>query len=147
MTDPATGTFVHVTYIAATPERVWQALTEPEFTRRFWNGRVVESDWRIGSRVTFRHDDGGIDSAGTVLAADRPRRLSLLDANGTTSTFELTAIGDVVRLTLTNTGLDTTNSMFRLVSNGWPFVLANLKTLLETRRILPMPESVVFAYR
>jgi hypothetical protein len=82
-----------------------------------------------------------------VLAADRPRLLSLLDTNGTTSTFELTALGDVVRLTLTNTGLDTENSMFRLVSNGWPFVLANLKTLLETRRVLPMPESVLAAYR
>lgn len=152
MTDPATGTFVYVTYISATRERVWQALTDPEFTRRFWNGRMLDTDWRVGSAITFRHDyDDSIESSGTVLAVDQPRRLSYatVDHDGRESvvTFELLATGDVVMLTVTHTGLDTAGSMFRLVSGGWSFVLSNLKTLLETRRILPMPESVLFAHR
>jgi uncharacterized protein YndB with AHSA1/START domain len=152
MTDPVTGTFVYATHIAASRQRVWDALIDPDFTRRFWNGRVVESDWRIGSAIRFTHDyDDGIDSHGTVLAFEPPRRLSYtsVDHDGleTTVTFELVATGDVVALTLTHTGLDTAGSMFRLVGNGWSFILCNLKTLLETGRILPMPESVLLAYR
>jgi uncharacterized protein YndB with AHSA1/START domain len=143
---------VYVAHIAATPERVWTALTDPEFTRRFWNGRVLESDWRTGSAITIRHDyDDQVDSTGTVLVADRPKRLSYVsthpDGRESTVTFELRATGDVVALTVTHTGLDTEGAMFRLVSGGWPFVLSNLKTLLETGDVLPMPESVLTAYR
>jgi uncharacterized protein YndB with AHSA1/START domain len=152
MTDPTTGTFVYVAHIAAGPERVWAALRDPEYTRRFWQGRVMDTDWRPGSPITFRHEhDDQVESTGTVLAAQRPRRLSFVttdhDGRDTTVTFDLVANGDVVELTVTHTGLDTAGSMFRLVSHGWSLVMCNLKTLLETGRILPLPESLPFAYR
>ncbi|HEX5402097.1 MAG TPA: SRPBCC family protein [Pseudonocardiaceae bacterium] len=152
MTDPSTGTFVYVTHIAASPAEVWEALLNPEFTRRFWQGRVMDSDWRVGSKITFRLvDDDLVESTGTVLTADAQRTLSFVttdhDGRDSTVTFDLVANGDVVALTVTHTGLDTASSMFRLVSNGWSLVMCNLKTLLETGRILPMPESLPFAYR
>jgi len=127
-----TETFVYVTYIASTREKVWDALTNPEFTRQYWNGRLVESDWRVGSPVTIRHDyDDETDSlGGMVLDADRPRRLSF---------------NEVVKLTVIHAGLDEAGVL--AVSGGWSFILSNLKTLLESGTPLPMPHSVLAAYR
>jgi uncharacterized protein YndB with AHSA1/START domain len=139
-------TFVYVTYIASTREKVWEALTNPDFTRQYWNGRIVESDWRVGSPVVIRHDyDDQLDSlGGTVLAADRPRRL----AYGTPPnivTFELTDHEDVVKLTVTHSGLDQVS--VQTLVEGWSFILSNLKTLLESGAPMPMPESILAAYR
>jgi uncharacterized protein YndB with AHSA1/START domain len=152
MTDPTTGTFVYVTHIAASPAEVWEVLLNPEFTRRFWQGRVMESDWRVGSKITFRLDHADdIESTGTVLAIEAQRKLSFVttdhDGRDSAVTFDLVANGDVVALTVTHTGLDPAGSMFRLVSHGWSLVMCNMKTLLETGRILPLPESLPFAYR
>jgi uncharacterized protein YndB with AHSA1/START domain len=140
------NTFTYVTYIASTREKVWTALTDPEFTRRYWNGRLVESDWRVGSAVTFRHDyDEDTDGlGGTVLAADRPRRLSY-GVPPRTVTFELTDLDDVVQLTVVHEGLD--EAAARNAGGGWAFILSNLKTLLESGSPLPMPERVLAAYR
>lgn len=151
MTDPSTGVFVYVTYIATTRDKAWAALTEPEFTRIFWNGRILDTDWQAGSPITIRHDyDDTLDGTGTVLVADRPRRLSYSTVNAegreATVTFELTANGDVVALTVTHTGLTDASAM-RSASGGWSFILANLKTLLETGEPLPMPDQVLAAYR
>jgi uncharacterized protein YndB with AHSA1/START domain len=139
-------TFTYVTYIASTREEIWRALTEPEFTRRYWNGRLVESDWRIGSPVTIRHDyDDGIDSlGGKVIIADHPRRLSY-GVPPNVVTFELTGHDDVVKLTVIHEGLDDVG--VASVSEGWAFIVSNLKTLLESGRPLPMPETVLAAYR
>jgi uncharacterized protein YndB with AHSA1/START domain len=139
-------TFVYVTYIASTRDKVWDALTNPEFTRRYWNGRLVESDWRVGSPVVVRHDyDDVVDSlGGTVLEADRPRRLSY-GTPPSTVTFELTDHDDVVKLTVTHAGLDEAGLI--AVAGGWSFILSNLKTLLESGAPLPMPEQVLAAYR
>lgn len=139
-------TFTYVTYIASTRDKVWQALTEPEFTRRYWNGRLVESDWRVGSPVTIRHDyDDGVDSlGGKVIVADRPRRLSY-GVPPNSVTFELTDHQDVVKLTVIHQGLD--DEGVAAVSEGWAFILSNLKTFLESGDPLPMPEAVLAAYR
>jgi len=139
-------TFTYVTYIASTREEIWRALTEPEFTRRYWNGRLVESDWRVGSPVTIRHDyDDGVDSlGGMVITADRPRRLSY-GVPPNVVTFELTDHADVVKLTVIHEGLDDVG--VASVSEGWAFIVSNLKTLLESGRPLPMPEAVLAAYR
>lgn len=139
-------TFVYVTYIASTREKVWDALTNPEFTRQYWNGRIVDSDWRVGSPVVIRHDyDDAIDLlGGTVLAADRPRRLSY-GTPPNTVTFELTDHDDVVKLTVIHAGLDADSA--QQLAEGWSFILSNLKTLLESGAPLPMPESVLAAYR
>ena len=142
-----TETFVYVTYIASTREKVWEALTNPEFTRQYWNGRLVESDWRVGSPVTIRHDyDDETDSlGGTVLEADRPRKLSF-GTPPSTVTFELIDHNDeVVKLTVVHAGLDAAG--VQAVSGGWSFILSNLKTFAESGTPLPMPDSVLAAYR
>jgi uncharacterized protein YndB with AHSA1/START domain len=150
--EPPAPDFVYVTHIATTRDRLWAALTGPDFTRRYWNGRILDSDWQVGSAISFRHDyDDQVDSTGTVLAVDPPRRLRYgmtgADGQESTVTFELTAHGDVVELTVTQTGLIPGSTAYRMVSGGWSFILSNLKTLLETGDVLPMPASVLAAYR
>jgi uncharacterized protein YndB with AHSA1/START domain len=135
------ATFVYVTYIQTTPEKLWAALTTPEFTTRYWNGRQITSDWQPGSPVRFRHDyDDGGEDWGEVLAVEEPRRLSYGHPQSAV-TFELTAHDDVVRLTVTHTGVG------EQAAGGWSFILANLKTLLETGSPLSMPDKVLAAYR
>ena len=142
---------MYTTYIRSTREQVWAALTTPEFTTKYWNGRVVESDWRAGSPVTVRHDyDDGIDFTGTVTEASEPRRLSYRFAGpdrerSGTLTFELTPHGEVVALTVTHEGLSPTE--YASAGGGWSFILSNLKTLLESGTTLPMPDAVLAAYR
>ena len=68
--------FVYVSYIATTPEKLWQALTSGEFTRQYWGGRRIQSDWQVGSVVKHLGEDGGIDWEGKVLVSEPPRLLS-----------------------------------------------------------------------
>jgi uncharacterized protein YndB with AHSA1/START domain/DNA-binding transcriptional ArsR family regulator len=143
MTDQPT--FVYVTYIAATPERVWQALTDADLTAAYW-GHRNESDWQPGS--TWRHvrtDGSGIaDVVGTVVESVPPERLVLTfpgsdeQRAGTPSTvtFTIDRDRDVVRLTVQHRDLPTAADT-AAVATGWPAVLANLKSLLETGRVLP----------
>jgi uncharacterized protein YndB with AHSA1/START domain len=140
------STFVYTTYVHSTREQIWAALTGPEFTARYWNGRLVESDWQVGSPVVLRHDyDDGVDVTGEVLVADHPRRLSYTWPPTDSVTFELTELDDVVRLDVTHTGLDDTTA--RQITGGWSFILANLKTLLETGAPLPMPPKTLTPHR
>jgi uncharacterized protein YndB with AHSA1/START domain len=134
--------FVYVTYIKTTPEQLWQALTDGEFTRRYWFGRRVKSDWRVGSRVEFWADDGKLSDSGEILEANRPRRLSytwtvefieeLRREPPSRVTFELEPLGDVVKLTVTHDQFGPGSAVLKGVSNGWPIILASLKSLLET---------------
>lgn len=145
MTD---HTFVYATYIRTTPEKLWEALTDPEFTSRYWNGRVVESDWREGSTLTVRHDyDDEVDFTATIVAAQPPRRLSYRGMGSPDSvvTFEITPHGEVTMLEVTHTGLN--DEAYRATSGGWSFILSNLKSLLESGETLPMPDKVLAAYR
>jgi uncharacterized protein YndB with AHSA1/START domain/DNA-binding transcriptional ArsR family regulator len=143
MTDKPT--FVYVTFIQSTPEKVWQALTDPELTADYW-GHSNISDWQVGSRWEHQRTDGsGIaDVIGTVLEAVPPRRLVMtFDAPGaalpngpSTVTFEIEPHHEIVRLTATHENLADTDA-FHAASLGWPAVLANLKSLLETGHVLP----------
>jgi uncharacterized protein YndB with AHSA1/START domain/DNA-binding transcriptional ArsR family regulator len=138
--------FVYVTYIQSTPERVWQALTDADLTAQYW-GHSNVSDWQPGS--TWEHvrtDGSGIsDVGGKVLSADPPRRLVVtfedpaLDVPPTgpsTVTFDIEPYQDIVRLTVIQENL-ADEEAFRAVSHGWPAVMANLKSLLETGHVLP----------
>lgn len=146
-TSGAVPDYVYVTYIRATPEQVWAALTDPELSGRFW-GHSQVSDWQVGSRVDHvRIDGSGIaDASGKVLEVDPPRRLVFgFDdpARFDDPTFEPSVVAfgieqgsDIVKLTVTHTLLASMDE-WHAVSLGWPAVLANLKTFLETGEALP----------
>ncbi len=135
----------YVTYIEATPERVWEALTDEDLTARYWGHRNV-SDWGPGSRWEHQRVDGsGIaDVVGTVLTSDPPHRLVItFDApadphpdDPTVVTFEIEPYHEIVRLTVTHENLRTREDL-EAVGAGWPAVFANLKSLLETGHVLP----------
>lgn len=137
--------YVYVTYINATPERVWHALTDAEATAEYW-GHSNVSDWQIGSSWEHRRTDGsGIaDVVGTVLESEPPHRLVTAwadpeDRDGERTsrvTYDIVRHGEIVRLTVTHEDLADERDL-RDVSGGWPAVLSNLKTYLETGAVLP----------
>jgi uncharacterized protein YndB with AHSA1/START domain len=141
-----TERFVYVTYIRTTPEKLWAALTEPEFTRKYWAGTHQESDWRVGSSWKSFAPDGRLCDAGEIVEHDRPRRLVLtwcneifpdLKAEGFTRlTYELQVVDDAVKLTLTHESPVKDSKMIDAVREGWPLYLNSLKSLLETGRPL-----------
>lgn len=141
--------FVYVTYIRTSPEKLFEALTKPEFTRQYWFGVTAESDWRVGSEWKLKFSDGRIADTGEVLEYDPPRRLAVkwrnefmpeLKTEGySRCVMELEPNGDMVKLTITHT-MERENSVFiQKVSGGWPKILSSLKSLLETGK--PLPES------
>jgi uncharacterized protein YndB with AHSA1/START domain/DNA-binding transcriptional ArsR family regulator len=138
--------YVYVTYIQASAERVWQALTDADLTAAYW-GHANVSDWRPGS--PWRHvrvDGSGIaDVAGTVVEAIAPTRLKVtFDAPGASPasgapsmvTFDIEPYHEIVKVTVTHQNV-ATDLDYRAVSAGWPAVMANLKSLLETGHVLP----------
>jgi len=152
MTKPS---FVYVSYIATTPEKVWQAFIDTDLMAQYWVGpksecaRVNVSDWKPGSTWEHRRVDGSgiVDICGTVVESDPPRRLVYSWARpeeaGDTAKHSRVAIDiepsidGLVRLTVSHHDLELDPKMFEGVSGGWPAVLSNLKTLLETGRALP----------
>jgi uncharacterized protein YndB with AHSA1/START domain len=145
--DDMTGkpTYVYVTYIHSTPERVWHALTDEDLTARYW-GHANVSDWQPGSTWEHRRTDGsGIaDVVGTVLEAVPPRRLVMTfgspgeqdSGEPARVTFTIDRHQDIVRLTVAHEHL-TDQADYEAVAAGWPAVFSNLKSLLETGQVLP----------
>ncbi|MBL7524417.1 metalloregulator ArsR/SmtB family transcription factor, partial [Frankia sp. CNm7] len=137
--------YVYVTYIHSTPERAWHALTDADLTAAYW-GHSNISDWREGSAWEHRRVDGsGIaDVVGTVLTSEPPRLLVITfdepgaePPNGPSRvTFLIEPYHEIVRLTVTHENLADDKAL-EAISAGWPAVLANLKSLLETDRPLP----------
>ena len=129
--------FVYVTYIESTPERVWHALTDADLTASYW-GHSNVSDWQVGSPWEHRRTDGSgvADVAGEVLESEPPHRLVITFGGPSVVTFRIEAYHDIVRLTVLHENL-ATEADLQAVSAGWPAVLANLKSLLETGHVLP----------
>jgi uncharacterized protein YndB with AHSA1/START domain len=138
--------FVYVTYIRTTPEKLWAALTQPEFTRQYFFGATLESAWKPGAPWKMTLPDGTLTDAGEVLEADPPRRLVLkwrneckpeAHAEGySRMTYLIEPGASAVKLTVTH-GIDKPESkLIASVSNGWPAILASLKSLLETGKPL-----------
>lgn len=142
----AGSTYVYVTYIRTTPTELWNALTDEEFTQQYWFGVRLQSDWTVGAPWKMLYPDGRLTDSGEVLEVDPPKRLVLrwrnefrpeLTAEGyARCVFELEPTGDVVKLTVTHS-IDVDNSqLITAVSGGWPRILSNLKSLLETGEII-----------
>jgi uncharacterized protein YndB with AHSA1/START domain/DNA-binding transcriptional ArsR family regulator len=148
MTDAPTPvpTYVYVTYIRAGAEQVWRALTDADVTARYW-GHANVSDWQPGSTWEHRRVDGSgaVDVVGRVITAEPPTRLVVtFDDAGDAEvprepsvvTFLIEPYHEIVRLTVTHEKLPNA-AMLGGISRGWPAVLANLKSLLETGDVLP----------
>ncbi|HKQ56719.1 MAG TPA: SRPBCC family protein [Candidatus Eisenbacteria bacterium] len=140
---------VYEVYIRTTPEKLWNAITRPEMTQQYFYGTAVESDWKVGSSVRHLGANGEVNLDGKVLelvpqqklavtfaavhnpasAKDRPSRV----------TWEIQALGDVCKLTLTHDDFDGVTETYKQVGSGWNPVLSGLKTLLETGTPLAIP--------
>jgi uncharacterized protein YndB with AHSA1/START domain/DNA-binding transcriptional ArsR family regulator len=152
--------FVYKTYIRTTPEQLWQALTEPAFTRRWWD-TTHDTDWQVGSAMTWERKGVVIaDPEQVVLESEPYRRLSyawhtmtpeMAESVGLSDevfakvaaerrskvTFDIEPLGDTVKLTVVHEDFDPGSTVVHMVSEGWPRLLSNLKTLLETGGTLP----------
>lgn len=136
------SSFVYVTYIRTTPEKLWQALTEPEFTRQFWAETVQDCAWKKGASWRLMIPDGRVGDAGEVLEIEPNRRLvlswrnefmpELKEEGFSRLTYLLEPEGDMVKLTLTHEIERDGSKLIEAVSGGWPLILASLKSLLET---------------
>ena len=142
MSKPAESSFVYATYIRTTPERLWSALTDPEQMKEYWLGMHLKTNWTPGAEWQMLFPDGRVADTGEILELDPPRRIVLrwrnefrpeLKAEGfALCKMELEAVGAAVRLTITHTIERADSKFIEAVSNGWPKVLSNLKSMLET---------------
>ena len=140
--------FVHVTYIETTPEKLWEALTNSEFSRRYWFNIDVQSGWKVGSPFALVMN-GTTTDVGEILEADPPRRLSYTfhhvlneaarQEPPTKVVFTLEQHGALVKLTLTHENFAAGSELLDGISKGWPAILASLKSLLETGTALAIP--------
>ncbi len=140
--------FVYVSYIETTPEKLWEALTSSEFTKRYWWDTSVVSDWKVGSAFSLVFN-GKTTDVGEILEADRPRRLSyslrhiLNDAASkerpSRVTFVLEPHGQLVKLTLTHEDFAKDSVVIDGISKGWPAIMSSLKSLLESGTPLLIP--------
>ncbi len=139
----ARSTFVYVTYIRTTPEKLWSALTDDvEFMKQYWFGVHCESRWTAGSSWKMVHGDGQITDDGEIVEAEPPRRLVIrwqhqnkpeLKAEGESlCTMELEPSGTAVKLSITHTIEREPSNLIVAVSGGWPKIISNLKSLLES---------------
>ena len=145
--------FVYVTYISSSAEKVWNALMDPEMTRKYW-AHLNVSDWKVGS--PWKHEDsstGETHLIGKVLEVTPPRRLVITwsapgdegsEEKHSRVTFEIVSSGKAVRLAVTHDELEPGSEMERGITRGWPVVLSNLKTLLETGQ--PMETKELFSF-
>jgi uncharacterized protein YndB with AHSA1/START domain len=143
------STFVYVTFIRTTPERLWAALTTPEFIKQYWMGVHCECDWKRGSPWKISFEDGRIADRGEIAEIDPPKRLVIkwqnefmeeMKAEGASlCTFEIETVPDVspaaVKLSVTHVMERPESKFIQAVSRGWPQILSNLKSLLETGEI------------
>jgi len=151
----ARSTFVYVTYIRTSPEKLWSALTDPEFMKQYWFGTYCHSQWTAGSSWKHVDGEGGIYDTGKIVEAEPPRRLVIrwqnqhkpeLKAEGESlCTMEVEPSGTAVKLSITHTIEREASKLIEAVSGGWPKVISNLKSLLETGSTVlqdPYPTAV-----
>jgi uncharacterized protein YndB with AHSA1/START domain len=142
----ARSTFVYVTYIRTTQLKLWSALTtDAEFMKQYWFGVHCQSEWLPGAKWKMVYSDGTISDSGEILEAEPPRRLVIrwqhqnkpeLKAEGDSRcTLELEPVGSAVKLSIVHTIEREPSKFIEAVSGGWPKIMSNLKSLLETGSI------------
>jgi uncharacterized protein YndB with AHSA1/START domain len=134
--------FVYVTYIRTTPEKLWQALLEPEFTRQYWYGCWQDCEWKQGATWQLMFSDGRVGDTGEIIEIEPHRRLVVswrnefrpeLKVEGySRMTCELEQQGELVQLRIVHEMGQDNSKLIEAVSGGWPKILASLKSLLET---------------
>jgi uncharacterized protein YndB with AHSA1/START domain len=137
--------FVYVTYIRSAPEQVWTALTDKAFIPRYWFGMTCESEWRPGSPWRLTFSDGRVADKGEIVESDPPKKLVIkwmnewspeLAAEGPARcTFTLEAEGGATKLTVVHEMDKPQSQVIAAVSGGWPKILSNLKSVLETGEV------------
>jgi len=151
MSSPVTSRFVYVTYIRTTQQKLWSALTSAEFVRQYWLGVRIDAEWKRGGSWKLSFADGRLADSGEIVEFEPPSRLAIrwhhqlmpeLKAEGwSLCTMELEPNGPAVKLTVTHS-LEREGSKFiAAVSGGWPQILSNLKSLLETGEIVLPPRT------
>jgi len=146
MTKAADTRFVYVIFIRTTPEALWSALTTADFMKQYWFGMHIETDWKAGSSWRLMFPDGRVADVGEIVELDRPRRLVLkwrnefrpeLKSEGYAScTIALEPTDGAVKLTITHAIDRADSKLIEAVSGGWPRILSNLKSLLETGELV-----------
>jgi uncharacterized protein YndB with AHSA1/START domain len=149
--SPHRSSYVYVTFIRTTPQKLWTALTDPAFTRQYWFGMHQESEWKPGAPWRMVYPDGRVSDAGELIEVDPPRRLVIkwrnewkpeMKAEGySRCVMELEPVNDpagggAVKLTITHSMERPDSELIHAVSSGWPKVLSNLKSLLETGEVV-----------
>jgi uncharacterized protein YndB with AHSA1/START domain len=142
----ARSSFVYVTYIRTRREKLWEALTTPEFMKQYWFGVTAETDWKPGSSWKLILPDGRVADTGEILEAEPPARLVIkwrnefkpeLKAEGyTRCTMDIAQDGEVAKLTIVHECEVADAKVIEAVSGGWPRILSSLKSLLETGKSL-----------
>ena len=146
--------FLYVTFISTTPEKLWEALTNPDFIARYWFGRRNESTWQVGAPIESRSPEGELEWRGQILESEPPRLLSYtfesvsnheppsrvifaIEQLGTGTSPQ----GSGVRLTVSHDLFEPESEVLEGVSRGWPGILSSLKSLLETGQALELSWS------
>lgn len=142
----ADSTFIYVTYIRTTPEALWRALTTPEFMAQYWMGARAEADWRVGGPWKLVQSDGRVMDQGEIVEFEPEKRLAIKWRNEWSAEFkaegwshclmELEPQDEAVKLTVSHTMEREGAKFIGAVSGGWPRILSNLKSLLETGQVV-----------
>ncbi|MFO0815827.1 MAG: SRPBCC family protein [Gemmatales bacterium] len=138
----ADSRFVYVTYIRTTPEKLWQALTDPAFTKQYWAETWQDSNWQPGDSWKIMIPDGRVGDSGEIVVSEPHKKLvhtwknefvpDLAAEGHSQLTYELETVGDSVKLTVTQEMKRPESKLIGAVSQGWPHILSSLKSLLET---------------
>lgn len=146
MTNPIESRFVYVTYIRTTPQKLWAALTTSDVAEQYWLANRPEADWKLGGAWSLVFPDGRVADTGEIVEFEPEKRLAIrwlnefmpeMKAEGwSLCVMDLEPVGDAVKLTVTHTMPREGSKFIGAVSGGWPQILSNLKSLLETGAVV-----------
>lgn len=145
------STYVYVTYIRTSPQKLWDALTTPEFQKQYWFGMHQECDWKPGSPWKMVFADGRVADSGEVIESSPPHKVvfrwrnefrdELKSEGAALCTYQIERDGELCKLTVRHEIAAQPSKFIEAVAGGWPKILSSLKSLLETGTPLPRPSD------